>query len=81
MIPGINDYLNHHFLEMKESYDYGFFMVRNVIIIHINFLIEQYDLFKSGELNFFELLNNYYNKMAWLRTKRKHSPSDSKIVT
>lgn len=76
-IPGINDYLAERFAMEYRQKKYGFFMVRELIMMDFDHFLDCYDSLCSGDITIFQLLEKYYGDLALNRASSQKTGSST----
>lgn len=76
-IPGINDYLAERFAMEHKQKKYGFFMVRELVMMDFDHFLDCYDSLSSGDITIFQLLEKFYADLAIYRASAKKTGSST----
>lgn len=79
VISGFNDYLNKVFRSSLPD-DLGFFMVRNLVLINLDFFYDNYDSFRNGDISMQSYLDIYYQKLDYLVYSSKYAMTNVRYL-
>jgi len=80
-ITGINDYLNGCFNKiLPDEIRKKYFYVSPLLMMHFDFLLEYYDLLKSGEMDLVEVVNSCIQLKSLRIEVRKQNPCQKNVL-